>query len=151
MCITPLCCHLSLLPLLPCHHIYCTSKCTPSHHYHHCWHVAMVCIMLSYVVVVIGHWHHSAGVVEPNDTLLLLPCVGGMMAVVIEKGGSLLDPWYYCGVEKFCQVQGNSGLRGQGWKGSSWPRLGITPGVQETDWVQWQRSSIDPLHRFQSD
>ena len=24
-------------------------------------------------------------------------------------------------------------------------------GVQETNWVQWQRSSVDPLHRFRLD
>ena len=29
--------------------------------------------------------------------------------------------------------------------------LGITPGVQETNWVQQQRSSVDPMCRFQLD
>ena len=49
------------------------------------------------------------------------------------------------------KVQMNSGSGGRGWESRGWPRLGITPGVQETDWVQQQRSSIDPLRRFQSD
>ena len=49
------------------------------------------------------------------------------------------------------QVRTNSGSRGQGQKGRGWPRPGITPGAWETDWVQWQRSSIDPLCRFWSD
>ena len=30
----------------------------------------------------------------------------------------------------------NSGSRGQGQKSRGWPRLVITLGVQETDWVQ---------------
>ena len=38
--------------------------------------------------------------------------------------------------------------RGRGWKGRGSPRPGITLGVRETDWVQQQRSSVDPLHRF---
>ena len=49
------------------------------------------------------------------------------------------------------KVRTNSGSRGRGWEGRGWPRLGITPEAQKTDWVQRQRSSIDPLHRFQSD
>ena len=49
------------------------------------------------------------------------------------------------------KVRTNSGSRGQGQESRCWPRLGITPGARETDWVQRQRSSIDPLHRFRSD
>ena len=41
--------------------------------------------------------------------------------------------------------------RGRGRKGRGSPRLGITLGVRETDWVQRQRSSVDPLHRFRLD
>ena len=42
------------------------------------------------------------------------------------------------------QVQGNSRLRGRGQKGSSWPRLGITPGVQETDWYNDRGQALTP-------
>ena len=49
------------------------------------------------------------------------------------------------------KVWPNSRSREWGWKSWGWPRLGITLGVQETNWVQRQKSSIDPLHRFWSD
>ena len=49
------------------------------------------------------------------------------------------------------KVQTNSRSRGWGWKGRGWPRPGITLGAWETNWVQRQRSSIDPLCRFWSD
>ena len=64
---------------------------------------------------------------------------------------SSLESWPSC----YCQVwvlsRTKSRWKGQGWEDRGWPRPGITPGVQGTNWVQWQRSSVDPLHRFQSD
>ena len=49
------------------------------------------------------------------------------------------------------EFQTNSGSRGRGRESRGWPRPGITPGARETNWVQRQRSSVDPLRRFQSD
>ena len=49
------------------------------------------------------------------------------------------------------KVRMNSGSRGRGRKNRGWPRPGIAPGAWETDWVQRQRSSVDPLRRFRSD
>ena len=46
------------------------------------------------------------------------------------------------------KVRTNFGSRGRGRESRGWPRLGITPGARETNWVQQQRSSVDPLHRF---
>ena len=79
--------------------------------------------------------------------------------IVVPLVLSVIDTSMICRLINVCVKSGSSlgqslddsRSRGQGRKGRGWPRLEITPGVQETNWVQQQRVSVAPLCRFWSD
>ena len=90
-----------------------------------------------------------------RNSAMTLPTGGGSIKMLTNTGDSYLDFVGSLMLSSpgllWVKVQTNFGSKGRGRKSRGWPRLGITPGAWETVWVQQQRSSIDPLHRFWSD